>query len=105
MWSMQGMTDKTSEEFYSIDSITIYLNKKYLGTLEYYLSDSINQVFDSSKVGKIMKGKYIVSMVLKPPKRSTDLRPVSVYEIIELTQNKLIIRNKNQDLLEFVPNK
>ncbi len=96
------MSDKSYEESYSLDTVTLYFNKKYFGTLEYYLSDSINKVFDSNKVGKILEGKYIISKVLKPPKRSTDLRPVLVYEIIELTQDTLIMRNKNQDLLEFV---
>jgi len=49
----------------------------------YYLSDSIESKFDSTKVGKQVEGKYII--------RASFLDPV-VWEIVDINDEKLVIR-------------
>jgi hypothetical protein len=101
-WIMQGLTDKTYEESYSKDKITSYFNIKYTASREYYLSDSIVMVFDSSKVGSVDCGKFIVARILRNKDYPEQPLRVLVYEIIELSPDKLIMRNiKNPQLLEF----
>ena len=51
-----------------------------------------------------MEGKYIVKRLIPDPKKSNAPQPrvVSVFEIIELSSTKLVIRNiKQQILLEY----
>jgi hypothetical protein len=101
-WIMQGLTDKSYEESYSKDKITSYFNNKYFASREYYLSDSIVMVFDSSKVGSIDCGKFIVTKILRNKDYPKQPLKVSVYEILELSPDKLIMRYiKNPQLLEF----
>jgi hypothetical protein len=101
-WCMQGLTDKTFEEIYENNKITSYLSDKYIYRMEYYLSDSIVKVFDSSKVGIVKEGKYIIRRPLRDKKYPTVPLTVSVYEIKELTPTKLTYRYiKNPYLLEF----
>ena len=106
-WNMQGLTDKTDEANYDnnklIHTLTDITKTKYVFTFEYYLCDSIVKIFDSTKVGTIMEGKYIVTRVLRDNKTNpTQPQPVSVYEIVELNSTKLVIRNiKQQNLIEY----
>ena len=67
---------------------TIRFNKapKYKGT-PYYLSDNINsKIFDYSKVGKSINGKYLYVQVGKPNNNAY------IYEILKLNRRKLIIK-------------
>jgi hypothetical protein len=100
-WYMLGLTDKTSIAHYE-DSIIIYtlIDKSkslYKFNFEYYLSDSIECVFDASKVGKSPKGHFIISRVLKNAKSDPNQpQPVSIFQIIELNSTNLKIRNIEQ---------
>lgn len=103
-WVMQGLTDKSNDENYEKNQIISYLNGNYFCTFEYYLSNSIDTVFDSTRVGAIMEGKYIVKRLIPDLKKTNSPQPrvVSVFEIIDLSPNKLVIRNtKQQQLLEY----
>jgi hypothetical protein len=101
-WEMQGMTDKTADDKYVNDKIIHHLNGQHFANEEYYLSDSIVTAFDPNKVGKIFNGRYIVSRVL-PGKKNTNPVPVNVLEIIELDNDKLILKNIKRPhiLLEY----
>ena len=62
-------------------------------TSKFYLSDSIVNVFDDSKIGKINNGKYII---LKDVFEDGHIE-VSCQEIIELTDTTLTIRDIEGD--------
>jgi len=57
-------------------------------TDKYYISDTIDSVFDKSRVGNSSSGKFIITQ----PKSKNDNIP-SVEEILVLTDNTLIVRN------------
>ena len=106
-WCMQGLTDKTDEANYEDNKVTFTMKgsskSKYTSTFEYYLSISIETVFDSTKVGKVLARKYIVIRALRD-KKSNPLQPqpISVFEIVDLNSTKLVIRNiQQQNLLEY----
>jgi hypothetical protein len=107
-WCMQGMSDKTTEAKYN-DGNIIYLltdasKSAYTFVTEYYLSNSIETVFDSTKVGNIKEGNYIISRILKDKKSHPNQpQPVSVFEIKELSSTKLVLKDiKQQNLIEFL---
>jgi hypothetical protein len=103
-WAMQGLTDKTNDNKFENNKISIYLNGEYIGAFEYYLSDSIETVFDSTKVGMVNQGKYIVERLIPNPQKTsaTQTRRISVFEIIELSTTTLVLRNVKQEyLLEY----
>ena len=52
---------------------------------EYYLSDTTETVFDKSKVGKDTNGKYIIV--------GNNGKITSIYEILKLTDDRLIIKD------------
>jgi len=64
-WRMQGLNDLIDDELYEVDYISLFLNNKYVGKQEFYLSDSIVTVFDSINVGKVKEGSYIVIRPLR----------------------------------------
>jgi hypothetical protein len=99
-WIMQGTTDKTIEESFTKGNIICKYNGKHVGTFEFYLSDSKDTIFDSSKKNKVENGRYIISRMVrdKSDKRPT---PVSILEIIELTDEKMVLKNENNVLLEY----
>ena len=101
-WSMLGLNDKTYDEEYENGKILLFLTDKYFGAQDYYLSDSIVSVFDSSKIGKVTEGKYIVRRFHRDKEHSNTPQPISVFEIREIGPTKLVIRYiKHQHLLEY----
>lgn len=101
-WEIQGMTDKTAETHYQADLYTVYLNGMILGKFNYYLSDSIDESFDRTKIGKIPNGKYIVTQLIPDSNFTKRTIPMSVYEIIQLDKNSLILRyTKQTNLLKY----
>jgi hypothetical protein len=101
VWIQQGLGNQLNEEQYENQKLVITLNKKYTVEFEYYLSDNLDNSFDQSKVGKIMEGKYIIRRALRDNSAQTPIR-VSTFEIIELSQNKLVLKNSKQNLLEYL---
>lgn len=103
-WAMQGLTDKTNDNKYENNKIKIYLNGEYMGAFEYYLSDSIVTVFDSTKVGMVNEGRYIVERLIPNQQKTSVSQPgrISIFEIIELSSTTLVLRNVKQEyLLEY----
>jgi len=101
-WQLQGITDVTIVYIYETDKLSFYRNDKNIGNMEYYLSDSIVKIFDSSKVGKVYEGKYIIERPIRAKGCTTQPLAVSVLEIIELSPDRLIVRGANNpNLVEF----
>ena len=98
---MKGLINNTSKETFLEDIIVLCFNEKYLARMEYYLSDSICRVFDSSKVGNVLDGTFIIRRPLRDKKHPDIPLTVSCYEIIELKPTKLVLKNKNQQILEY----
>lgn len=102
-WRMQGLNELTNDENYGVDHICLNLNNEYVGKQEFYLSDSIVTVFDSISVGKVKEGRFIVRRTLRDERCPGQPLRVSVFEIMKLNSDTLIIRNiKHQDLLMFL---
>jgi hypothetical protein len=101
-WQLQGVTGFNEEYIYENDIPSFSIDGKNIGNMEYYLSDSIVKTFNSTKVGNIKEGKYIIK---RPIRAIGDTNPplrVSVVEIVELSRYKLILRGvKNSNLVEF----
>ena len=104
VWVQQGLGNQLDEEQYENQTLIITLNKTYTVKFEYYLSDNLENSFDQSKVGKIKEGKYIIRRALRDNSGQEPIR-VSAFEIIELNQNKLVLKNSKQLLLEYLSKK
>jgi len=103
-WHMQGVTDIAVSTKYGNKRIKqYYKEEKFKFTLssEYYLSNTLDKEFNSSKVGKTFEGKYIIRRVARK-KYDNRPKPVLVLEIIQLNENWLILRNvKHKHLLKY----
>lgn len=100
-WEMQGLVGKTASYKYNINHVTHYFNKVKLGVFEYYLSDTIDQEFDATKVGKVFDGKYIIKRYISE-KGDNRITPVSVFQIKQINKNWLILRNiKHKHVLKY----
>lgn len=79
---------------YNISSKDNQISKEY--NRDFYLSDTIVKSIDRSKVGKIKTGKYII----RCDSKSYEARQkFSVFEIISLTSNKLVLKTCGSDKL------
>lgn len=59
---------------------------------DYYLSDTIVKSFDRTKVGTIKSGKNII---ISESKSYESKQRFSIFKIISLTSNKLVIQSRN----------
>lgn len=99
-WTMQFPSKQsyTFKELYSKNEqnvIYTYNGEITETKVPFYLSDSIVPTFDSSKVGKIKNGKYIILHV-DEKKKGVKRKVIKTYEIIKLTTTELILRNLNE---------
>jgi hypothetical protein len=76
-------------------------SKEYSIVQEFYLSNNINNEFQIEKVGRFSSGNYLI---IRAKRTSEDTRPkpISVMEIIELTNERLVLRNVNKPELPLV---
>ena len=87
--------DKSSNErVYSQKECFIYVDGKCVTTAEYYLSDTIETVFDKNNVGKIINGKYIIERMISSKPVINHPSDVKSFEIKELNANMLILINR-----------
>ena len=82
---------------YTQNECFIYVNCKYDAKAEYYLSDTIETVFDKNKVGKIMNGKYIIERIISSKPVNNYPSEVMVFEIKELNANMLTLKYRNEE--------
>ena len=103
-WHMQGLSDKiVTNKYGSSQMIQYYKEDEYdfKSKYEYYLSNTIDQEFNSSKLGQATEGKYIIS---RNKRKKGDNRPfkISVLQIVQINKNWLILRNvKQKHLLKY----
>ncbi len=101
-WQLQGVSGLNEEYIYENDIFSFSIDGKNIGNMEYYLSDSIVKIFDSTKVGNIKEGNYIIQKPIRAKGATKPPLRVSVVEIVELGPDKLVIRDaKNSNLVEF----
>ncbi len=81
---------ETYDEFKWVIAMLDKNNNRIYGEREYYLSDKVDKKFDFSKVGKSKNGRYIIE---NGNIRNTDKFFLETFEIIELTKNKLVLKN------------
>ena len=79
---------------YNMSSKDNHFSKEY--NRDFYLSDTIVKSFDRSEVGKIKSGKYIIRCESKSYGAK---QKFSVFEIISLTSNKLVLKTCGSDKL------
>jgi hypothetical protein len=76
-----------------------YSNGSGSDSRAYYLSNTIETLFDDNKVGTVQNGKYIIIDVHP----SAGARSVEVNEIIELTSAKLTVKAlRTNQILNFI---
>ena len=66
---------------------SVYGKEEKISESEYYLSDTIDTVFNKSKVGKISSGRYIIQRDREGY--------LYIYEILKLTDSRLILKYLN----------
>ena len=91
-----GQSFRTLVEFSiseMVDSF-IYGGTTHQSSSTYYLSGEIEESFDIDKVGKQENGKYIIVKNLKSGE-------ISIYEIVEVNDQKLILKRRSGTLLEL----
>ena len=69
-------------------------------TDQMYLSETYDKAFDESKVGKNTIGKYIV-MSGNRTYKGKPYQSLTVYKIVLLTSNKLVVESGNLDKLKI----
>ncbi len=76
-------------------------SKEFSIVQEYYLSNNINNEFQIEKVARFSNGNYLI---IRAKRTSEDTRPkpISVMEIVELSNERLVLRNVNKPELPLV---
>jgi hypothetical protein len=69
-----------------------YYKDDLLGSSDFYLSETIEKNFDKTKVGKNKIGKYIIG-----GNDPNDLKNITVLEIIKISEERLEVRNIEQE--------
>lgn len=69
-------------------------------TDQMYLSETYDKAFDKSKIGKKTMGKYIM-MSGNRTYKGKPYQSLTVYKIISLTSNKLVVESGNLDKLKI----
>ena len=99
-WRMDLVGD-TSLVYYiqistdSIKSTGIYNGVSASIREPFYLSDQIVSAFDNSKIGTAQNGRYMIVKV-------NSSNPLRVFEIVELTENRLLLKNlMNSSLMKY----
>ena len=64
--------------------------------MRYYLSDKADAVFDESKVGKVSEGRFVIT------ESGYEQIPALAYEIIELTEEKMVIRHSTPGMSSYL---
>lgn len=106
-WEMEGSTRPAHSIKYDDGHATHYRDGIKIGTDQYYLSDAIDEEFDSRKLGQVKEGKYIISRGITGFKDGVEkeVNPsgnFSVYEIKQVNKNWLMIRpSKRERILKF----
>lgn len=95
-WSLQfpgkksmDVTVRFSDKAYT--SITSVEGHRFEKSYPFYLSNEIEEKFDSTKVGKITEGKYIVWLFKNPQKDSREW--LRHFEIQELSDTSLVYKH------------
>ena len=95
-WSLQfpckksmDVTVRFSDKVYT--SITSVEGHTFEKNYPFYLSNEIEEKFDSTKVGKITEGKYIVWLFKNPQKDSREW--LRHFEIQELSDTSLVYKH------------
>ena len=87
-WMYQGLKD--CKDMYSNKTIR-HIAGDYVVKDKFYLSDSIDSIFVEKKVGTKSNGKYIHTIAMRD-KNDKRPSPLSVFEIIVLTDEKLSLK-------------
>jgi len=87
-WTYQGLKD--CQDIYSNNTIR-HIAGDFVGVDKYYLSDSIDSIFVEKNVGSKSNGKYLHTIAMRD-KNDKRPRPLSVFEIIVLTDDKLLLK-------------
>jgi hypothetical protein len=105
IWNALDVRDGTYDLQFT-DSTMVWTfgkSKEYIIIEEFFLSNSAETEFKSNQVGKNLNGNFLVFRA----KRTTEdkrPKPISVMEIIELTNEKLLFKlpdNPGRPYLEF----
>ena len=87
-WMYQGLKD--CKDIYPNNTIR-HIAGDYVVKDKFYLSDSIDSIFVEKKVGTKSNGKYIHTIAMRD-KNDKRPSPLSVFEIIVLTDEKLSLK-------------
>ena len=75
-------------------------NKRYEYSNDYYLSDTPENTFNSTKIGKSQSGKYlVVNNKKKSANNQSYYYEVLNYEIQECTSSTLILKNLKYNII------
>ena len=74
-----------------IDSVFVESVNSRVNIRDYYLSDSKNTVFDTSKFGYSSSGKYIIERVRSINPQKDDL--ILIMEVVFISEEKMELRN------------
>ena len=97
-WVMKK-ANRTFEMVFTPTECFYYTEGKSDGTMDYYLSDTIETTFNKNKVGKIRNGKYIIEGEILRKSASNQCPLVRVHEIMEFNENKLVLRFRHDGVM------
>ena len=106
-WKIQlpeGSTSYPQGCIYSTTKETTFMispgNKRYEYSNDYYLSDTPENIFNSTKIGKSQSGKYlVVNNKKKSANNQSYYYEVLNYEIQECTSSTLILKNLKYNII------
>ena len=100
-WRLKDSTSPSFSEYTDTGKSVSY-NLSTILEMEYYLSDIVETTFDKSKVNKNTEGKFLI----ENDKICNGNRCMSIYEILSVTDDKLILKIVSEDyILIYTTNK
>lgn len=86
----------TYTQTHEIDTVCYEDGEVEVYVMRYYLSDKADAVFDESKVGKVSEGCFVIT------ESGYEQIPALAYEIIELTEEKMVIRHVTPGMSSYM---
>ena len=100
VWVLQNSGDAKITEKYVSNHIFYTVNGKQSRKAEFYLSNQKDTVYNSDKKESEVNGKYIISRIVRDESDKRP-KPITILEIIEISDNRLLLKNLNNSLIEY----
>jgi hypothetical protein len=99
-WIVQGVIGINISYKYESNHQISYVDGRPGRPFEFYLSNERDSVFNFDRKSGIENGRYIITRMIREEFDERP-RPITILEIIEISDNRLLLKSQNNSLIEY----